>query len=146
MSRTKIIKAFGRAAATLKPSERRKLFGASIDHDQIARNSFTEGLIQGLDADRAVRAGLPEPVASGRLSWQSLSEDADRAIRRESERRFRTDRALNPLQMGRDDYFDTWKRMSEKYRQDVLNDLRNKSTSIQDLLDPVNNQWNIKGR
>lgn len=143
---SKMIKAFGRAAATLKPSERHKLFGASIDYDQLARDSFTEGLIQGLDADRAVRAGLPEPVASGRLSWQSLGEDADRAIRREAERRFRTDYDLNPLQMGRDGYFDTWKRMSEKYRQDVLNDLRNKSTSIQDLLGPVNNQWNIKGR
>lgn len=141
-----MIKAFGRAAAALRPAERRKLFGASIDYDRLAQDLFNEGLIEGLDADKAVRAGLPEPVVSGRMSWQSLGHDANRGINREAERRFRADRAINPIQFGSDDYFNVWKRVSEKYRQDVLNDLRNKSVSIQDLLDPVNNQWNIKGR
>jgi hypothetical protein len=136
----KMIKAFGRAAAEMKPSARRKMFEKSL-HDRIDRDSFNEGLIEGLDSQKAIAKGLPAETAAGHLTWRGLGNDLNRAVTRAAERRFQKDYSLNPLRMGKDSYFDTWKSMMEKYRQDIVNDLRNKSISIQDIFDPYNNQW-----
>ena len=43
--------------------------------------------------------------------------------------------------MGKNRYVDAWTSMKEKYKQDVIDDLRNKSISIQDVFDPYNTQW-----
>lgn len=136
----KMIKAFGRAAAAMKPSARRKMFEKSL-HDRIDRDSFNEGLIEGLDSQKAIAKGLPAETAAGYLTWRGLGDDANRAVTRAAERRFQKDYSLNPLRMGKDPYFDTWASMEEKYKQDIVNDLRNKSISIQDIFDPYNNQW-----
>lgn len=136
----KMIKAFGRAAAAMTPSERRKIFAKSL-HDTIDRNAFNEGLIEGFDAQKAVAKGLPAETAAGHLTWRSLGDDANRAITRAAERRFQKDYSLNPLQMGKNSYFDTWISMMDKYKQDIIKDLHDKSISIQDIFDPYNNQW-----
>lgn len=140
MSSSKMIKAFGRAAATMTPSERRKMFAKSL-HDRIDRDIFNEGLIEGLDAQKAITKGLPAETATGHLTWRSLGDDANRAITRAAEQQFQNDYRLNPLQMGKGSYFDTWAAMQDKYKQDIIKDLNDKSISIQDVFDRYNNQW-----
>lgn len=124
----------------MKSSARRKMFEKSL-LDRIDRDSFNEGLIEGLDAQKAIAKGLPPETATGYLTWRSLGDDVNRAITRMAEQRFQKDYHLNPLQMGKGSYIDTWTSMMEKYKQDVVKDLRDKSVSIQDVFDQYNNQW-----
>ena len=124
----------------MNASARRKMFEKSL-HDGIDRDAFNEGLIEGLDAQKAIAKGLPSETATGYLTWRSLGDDADRAITRAAEQRFQKDYNLNPLQMGKGSYFDTWASMMDRYKQDVVKDLRDKSISIQDVFDRYNNRW-----
>ena len=64
---SKMIKAFGRAAAAMNASARRKMFEKSL-HDGIDRDAFNEGLIEGLDAQKAIAKGLPAETATGYLT------------------------------------------------------------------------------